>query len=100
MWIVDGYLALLPLPVFAIHSVARTGITTHLLLGASEDVQGKLQGMLASLSALASFFAFPLMSQAFGRGASYAGAESVLAGLPHPIAAEESLTALVCVARA
>ena len=99
VWVVDGHLALLLLPVFAIHSIARTGITAHMSLGASENVQGKLQGTLASLSALASIIAFPLMSQAFARGASHAGTESALAGLPFLIAAGASLTALVCVAR-
>lgn len=97
VWIVDEYLALLLLPVFAIHSIARTGITAHVSLGASEDVQGQLQGMLASLSALASIIAYPLMSQAFAYGASHAGAESIFAGLPFVIAAAATLTALVCV---
>ena len=61
----DGIVALTILPVFALLTLARTGLTSEVSRTVSDTVQGRMQGTLASIAALASILAFPLMSQAF-----------------------------------
>ena len=85
------------LPVFALLTLARTGLTSEVSRTVSDTVQGRMQGTLASIAALASILAFALMSQAFAWGGAFAGPDHWLAGLPFLIAAILTFGALLCI---
>lgn len=91
----QGLLALMILPTFAVLSLARTGLAAQMSIDVADDAQGGMQGTLASISALASIIAFPLMSQAFSWGAEIAAPEHGVAGLPFLIAAAFCALSLV-----
>ncbi len=95
VWLQSGLIAMALLPILAFRGIAGTAIVGESSAQVGRDRQGELQGTFASIAALASMIAYPVMTQLFAADLSGIRDETWHAGAPFLLAATLSSVALV-----
>jgi len=94
VWLQSGLIALALLPLFAFRGIAATAIISESSVHVDQTRQGELQGTFASILALASLVAYPVMTQLFATQLSGAPGDTWSSGAPFLLAAALSALAL------
>ncbi len=94
VWLQSGWIALALLPLFAFRGIAATAIISESSVHVDQTRQGELQGTFASILALASLVAYPVMTQLFAAQLSGAPDDTWTSGTPFLLAAALSALAL------
>jgi DHA1 family tetracycline resistance protein-like MFS transporter len=94
VWLQSGWVAMALLPVFALRGIAGTAIIGESSVHVNRAHQGELQGAFASIMALASMVAYPVMTQLFAVQLAGAQDDSWHSGSPFLLAASLSALAL------
>jgi len=95
VWLQSGWVALALLPLFAFRGIAATAIISESSVHVDQTRQGELQGTFASILALASLVAYPVMTQLFAAQLSGAPDDTWTSGTPFLLAAALSALALM-----